>query len=400
MTSQKISAVYKEDGSTLSDNPVTLQDAWNSGYLAAKAESSFVDTKKIESTKPKISSDQNIDVAKDPIEVFLLEQGIEYKKNVSLKEVTKRNNAGMCNYFCKPQNLTLLQELVSFFNKNVLSFELIGGSSNVYFLEASKHHIIICTTMLNQLEHKDGMLTCGCGYNLTKLAKYCVEYGVDDYEGFLGIPGTVGGAVVNNSGAFTSEISNVLKKITMLTKDNEIITLTNEELGYSRRNSAFKSKQIKGCILTATFDASNLIDKKITNQKAKDLVLFRRDYIDSDKISLGSVFVAVTFKYFREKYKFRLFLKSIMYFIGKQFIKKAKGKRKLNKYLEFKILGLSRFIDHCDSLNRFYWTKDTLEEEFFDYLNTLSTMSDNTLKIEVEMKGAVQDINESLPFYN
>ncbi|WP_441003644.1 FAD-binding protein [Pseudocolwellia agarivorans] len=376
------------------NNSLSLQDAWNSGYLSGKVEVSDNSSNVFDSV---IAKKTNSEI--NSLESFFITHQIDYEKDISLKEVTKRNNEGSCTYFCKPRTLNDLQKMVVFLNNENLDFEVIGDSSNVYFLECRKHNIIISTTKLNNFVHKDGELTCDCGLNLTKLANYCVDNGIANYEGFLGIPGTIGGAVVNNSGAFSSEISKVLKSITFLNTDNEIITLTNKDLKYKRRFSLIKSKQITGLVLTATFDVSNIVGKDVTIKQANDLVIFRRGYIDSDKISLGSVFISSTYSHLRDKYKYRLFLKKIIYFIGKQFIKKDKEKRKFNKELEFKVLGLSRFIDHCDTMNRFYWTKDTKEDIFFDYLNTLSDMSDNTLEIEIEMKGQEVDVKKYLPFY-
>ena len=376
------------------NNSLSLQDAWNSGYLSGQTDLSNNDSNQLDSV---IIKKSNLEI--NSIESFFISNEIDYEKDISLKEVTKRNNEGSCAYFCKPTSMEVLQNMVSFFNTEKLDFEVIGDSSNVYFLECRKHNIIISTTRLNNFVHENDELTCDCGLNLTKLANYCVENGIDNYEGFLGIPGTIGGAVVNNSGAFSSEISKVLKNITFLKPTNEIITLTNKDLEYKRRHSVIKSKKINGLVLTATFDVSDVVGKDITAKKAEDLVVFRRGYIDSDKMSLGSVFISPTYSHLRDKYKYRLFFKKITYFIAKQFIKKDRDKRKFNKKLEFKILGLSRFIDHCDTMNRFYWTKDTKEENFFDYLNTLSNISDNTLKIEIEMKGKEEDIKKYIPFY-
>ena len=369
----------------------SLQAAWLSGYSAGLKDN-FKETEDLLDNEI-----ENVELR--DLDDFLQAEKLNYKKNESLKAITKRNKFGSCNYFCVPNNSKELQQLITFLNNNEIEYFIIGDTSNIYFLESLHYDVIISTKKLRGIKFDDNSVTCESGYKLTKLAKELVDKGVLNYLGFIGIPGTVGGAAVNNSGAFNCEMSKVVKEITLLNADNEMITLTNQELEFSERNSVLKSKKISGCVMSVTFDTSVLGDVDLLQKQMEQLISHRRGYIDSDKISLGSVFVSASYGHLKKKYAYRLFIKKVVFFIWKQFIRNSKGRRKLNKILEFQALGLSRFIDHCDTLNRFYWTKDTSESVFFDYLNTLEHMSDNTLRIEIEMKGDIQEVQKQLPFY-
>ena len=126
------------------NDSLSLQDAWNSGYLAAQSE-------KFDNSLEPINGvgENNSTSPISSIESYFVANQIDYEKNISLKLVTKRNNEGLCSYFCKPNNLDTLKRMVIFFNNEKLNFEVIGDSSNVYFLECEKHNIIISTTKLN-----------------------------------------------------------------------------------------------------------------------------------------------------------------------------------------------------------------------------------------------------------
>ena len=122
------------------------------------------------------------------------------------------------------------------------------------------------------------MIRCGCGYNLMKLSKYCINNGIAGYEGFIGLPGTVAGAAINNAGSYGSVISYVVKKVEIFTTECETKWITNDQMGYKHRNSYLKTGDLKGIVLSVEFDTSIKEDKSILLEKANKFAHHRKTY--------------------------------------------------------------------------------------------------------------------------
>ncbi|WP_341226034.1 FAD-binding protein [uncultured Arcticibacterium sp.] len=340
-----------------------------------------------------------MDRKKTNFEESLKSFNFTYRTNVSLRQITKRNRAGSCRFFFKPETEEELKHLICLLDSTNTKFLILGDCSNVYLLDNSLFEVIISTKGVKQIEITNDSVTCSCGYNLNKLSRYCVNNGISGYEGFLGIPGTVGGATVNNSGAYTSVMEKVVKSVSVYTPLKGIHTLSNSELEFSHRNSIFKTKKDTSIILSVTFDTSKKADLNELRTIADSIVLKRRTSIDSDKHSLGSIFISDSYKHFRKKHAIRLIVKKILYKFYSILHKNYKDKKRANKTLEFYFLGMSKFAPHCDTLNRFCWDKETPEAIFLEYLNLLYNLSENTLLIEIEIKGQANSIKKLIPFY-
>ena len=122
---------------------------------------------------------------------------------------------------------------------------------------------------------------CSSGFNLNKLAKLCVARNVAGYEGFLGVPGTVGGAVVNNSGAFESEMSKVVRAVTVVDAMGFESKVSARDLGFELRSSLFKKGGCNATILSVEFDCSKKTDGKALAEKVDHVVSFRKKHIDN-----------------------------------------------------------------------------------------------------------------------
>jgi len=331
------------------------------------------------------------------LERYLNERNVPFNKDISLRKVTKRNNAGACSFYCKPKSTGELEALTKFLLESGIGYHLIGDSSNCYFLESSVFIVIVTTKYISSVIYEDNeVIECTSGFNLNKLAKMCIEKSSFGYEGFLGIPGTIGGAVVNNTGAFDSEMAKVVRSITVVYAKGVKSRLLTEDLGFEVRNSLMKRKALDVTILSVEFNIAQKVNENELAKKVEHVVGFRKEHIDNNKVSLGSVFVSSSYKYLRHKYYLRLLLKSMVYFVSKRFIKT--GRKALNTKLELMFLGLSRYTGNLDTINRFFWLKETKEELFLDYLKDLNEISDGALQLEIEIKGERALVDEMVPF--
>ena len=256
------------------------------------------------------------------LESYLEVNGIPFERDVSLYRATKRNNGGLCAFYCKPKTNKAIKELVGFLNWSSTDYHLIGDSSNCYFLEKDEPAVIVTTRGFAEVIYEDDdVIECSSGFNLNKLAKICIEKNIFGYEGFLGIPGTVGGAVVNNTGAFESEMSKVVRAITVVDSEGVETKIKAEDLGFELRSSLLKRGELAATILSVEFDVSNKVNKRELSEKVEYVVSFRKKYIDNNKVSLGSICVSSSYKHLRRKYYIRLLLKSFLFFAAKRLIK-------------------------------------------------------------------------------
>ena len=126
------------------------------------------------------------------------------------------------------------------------------------------------------------------GVNLIKLSYQTVKRGLAGLEFASGIPGTVGGAIFMNAGAYNSEMKNVVKTVTVLTSNLKVITLTNLEMKFAYRESILQHK--KGYICLGATLQLGKGDKELSQEIIKDRKLARKRTQPLEYPSAGSVF--------------------------------------------------------------------------------------------------------------
>lgn len=313
---------------------------------------------------------------------FLEKSHIKYKENVCIHDLTGMNQNGIIPIVSYPDSVASLLQLFNELKKRNLSFEVLGGITNTYLCNSFYRDIVIITTKMKDLTYFDSTIEVACGYNLTKLSKELSNKGIGGYEGFIGIPGTVGAAAINNSGAFNSCMSKVVKSVKLLNAETgNIEFLNNSELKYGTRTSVLKGAN-NIIVLSLTLDTSHHDDINIINKKIEINSLYRKKAIDGKRKSLGSIFVSTSLKPLYDNHKVAFTLKKICNFPLKHLFHSTK----INTYLDFLFLGNPRLSAHCDSLNRFTWSDKTTEKDFINYIAYMQKISSNKLTLEIEIK--------------
>lgn len=161
-------------------------------------------------------------------------------ENVSLEKITSYKLKGIARVVIYPENIESLKKIISFCKNKNYSYKVIGGCSNLIFENEVYDGVLIKLDHFDNLKMNRTTIVVGAGYNLMKLALKTCRMGFTGLEFACGIPGTVGGAVYNNSGAYKSDMGYIVKKITVLTPNLEIKTMNNKELEYHYRTSFLK----------------------------------------------------------------------------------------------------------------------------------------------------------------
>ena len=219
---------------------------------------------------------------------FLNSNKIIFKENVPLEKITGMNLPGTLPVVAYPNSIAQLTILYKFILELQCSYEILGQLTNTYLCSYFKRDIVVITTNVRDLIRKNSIITVGCGYNLTKLARELAHQGIAGYEGLVGIPGTVGAAAINNSGAFTSSMSELVKDVHIIDKTGKEFDFTNKELGYSTRHSILKGNSF-GLLVSVSLDISKLASPEELQHRIDHFSSIRKLKIDGSRKSLGSI---------------------------------------------------------------------------------------------------------------
>lgn len=217
-------------------------------------------------------------------------KGIEHiiKVHEPLIKYTSLKIGGPADFFCIPENIKQLKDVISISTKNNIPYWVIGSGTNLLVLDKGVRGVVIkLGKCFKKIYFFDRILKVGAGVNLSHLSKMAIKKSLSGMEFAYNIPGTLGGAIINNSGFKESCVSDVIDNITMLTKENGIKIIPRSSLHFNYRKCSLKGKS--GIILEAS-----LLLKKGNKDKMKLEVKennkIRKDRQPLDKYNAGSVF--------------------------------------------------------------------------------------------------------------
>lgn len=215
--------------------------------------------------------------------------GIPFKENEPLAAHCTFKIGGPADVFILPESEAQLCAAVALCKAEAVRYYLLGNGSNILFADEGYRGAVIDTTALKtELRFADTVqVTAGAGQKLSALCTAALEHGLTGLEFAYGIPGTVGGAVYMNAGAYGGEVKDVLQSVRYLTAEGEITEAPAAELDLSYRHSAFEENG--GCILSACFRLEPG-DPGAIKARMNELMAKRLDKQPLDKPSAGSTF--------------------------------------------------------------------------------------------------------------
>lgn len=144
---------------------------------------------------------------------------------------------GPADFFVLPENVQEVQNVIGFLKEKGQPYYILGNGSNLLVSDKGYRGTIVCLSRMNGIEEKDGAILAQAGALMSKIAAKALENSMAGFEFASGIPGSVGGAVVMNAGAYGGEMKDVIEEVTVLNEENEIVTMRNEELEFGYRTS-------------------------------------------------------------------------------------------------------------------------------------------------------------------
>ena len=218
----------------------------------------------------------------------LQQAGIPFRENEPLAAHCTFKIGGPAQLFVQPQTEQQLCSAIALCKEQAVRYYLLGNGSNILFADEGFAGVVIDISALgSDIAVEGNMLTAGADVRLAALCRAALEHGLSGLEFAYGIPGTVGGAVYMNAGAYGGEMKDVLTVVRYLTAEGEVVQASAAELDLSYRHSIFEENG--GCILSAQFalQPGNAADIRA---KMDELMAKRADKQPLDKPSAGSTF--------------------------------------------------------------------------------------------------------------
>lgn len=199
-------------------------------------------------------------------QIFSQETGLELKTGVSLSEYSSFGIGGPAEYFFEARQLSHLIKAVETARKYRFPFYVIGGGYNLLFDDAGYNGLIIRNLASGlSFSPEKGWLEVHSGTYLGEIINLSISAGLGGLEFLAGIPGTAGGAIYGNAGAFGQAIGDRVVEVVLLGEKGQEITLKNSELHFGYRHSDLKKNHrvILKAYLNVEQDSSAAIKKKV-----------------------------------------------------------------------------------------------------------------------------------------
>lgn len=190
-------------------------------------------------------------------------------ENVDLSLYTTYKLKERAKLLIIPNNLDKLVRLLKYLKDKKIKYKILGSGSNLIF-DGYYDGVLISLAEFRDLKIKDTKITVQAGHNLMALALKLSRMGLTGIEFATGIPGTVGGAIYNNSGAYKSDMGYIVESILVIDPNLELKRIYNKDLDFHYRTSYLKEHNDYICL------EANIILEKGNKEEIKDIIEDRK----------------------------------------------------------------------------------------------------------------------------
>lgn len=217
---------------------------------------------------------------------FVPAENIRYEE--PLKNYTTFRIGGIADCMISVESALQMQDVLRYLRKVELPFFILGNGSNLLVGDKGYRGVILrMTDGMNGVSADGCRIRAQAGASLAKAARTALEQGLTGLEFASGIPGSIGGGVIMNAGAYGGEMSQVVEYVTALDRNGEILTLDNEAMEFGYRTSAIKNNGF--VVLECGFLLREAPQEKI-RETMDDFAARRREKQPLEYPSAGSAF--------------------------------------------------------------------------------------------------------------
>ncbi len=222
------------------------------------------------------------------VEEFLKKNGIYYEKEVSMKNITSFKIGGVCKIVAYPSGVFEVKNLIGILKKENVPYFFIGNGSNVLASDDGFFGVLICSKNLNKIKIlSNNKIYCESGVNLFKLCLFLADNSFKNFEELYGIPGSFGGAIFMNAGAYGREIKDCVLSVLFLDENGLLKTVTKNSAEFSYRHSVF---QKNGFFIVAAILKLERGDRNKIRSKMMEFLQKRKEKQPLNQPSAGSIF--------------------------------------------------------------------------------------------------------------
>jgi len=219
--------------------------------------------------------------------LFFSKNNIEIKENENMAKHTSFKIGGNADIFALPKNTNELKMILCFAKSENIPVFVLGNGSNLLVSDKGIEGIVISTARLDGIEVNDNSIVCESGAVLSAVCNVALKNSLTGLEFAFGIPGTVGGGLYMNAGAYGGDMSQVVKGAFCLDFSGNEHYFTKEEMELSYRHSIFSKE--KYVITKIEFELSKGDEKEISS-KMQELIGKRKEKQPLEYPSAGSTF--------------------------------------------------------------------------------------------------------------
>lgn len=217
---------------------------------------------------------------------YLVQNKITFCENEKLANHTSVKVGGKARIFVYAKGIKRLANLLNYLCENEIEYQILGNGTNVLAGDKTFQGVVICTKKLKRMWKQDNGVYVQCGLGLFEFCHKLKKFGYGGLEFMYGIPGTVGGAVVMNAGAFGGSIGDFVQYVYAY-QNGKIKKISKNKLGFSYRESIFQKNNmiVLGVKFILPKDSGETISQKQNEFFQRKLTLQPYDYP-----SFGSAF--------------------------------------------------------------------------------------------------------------
>ena len=220
------------------------------------------------------------------IKEFLSLHG-DYDDNKYFKELTTIKMGGKIAHYVEPYNIEDLQQIIAYLKTNHLDYKILGNGSNLIVGSSEYEGVVISLKHFDNFQINDDNVYVEAGVLAPYLANKLASKGYSGFEFASGIPGSIGGLLYMNAGAYKSDMSSIVQEV-LVYKNQELVWMKKDELKFSYRYSIFQEHPhwvAVACKLSLTKTNSQEIFALMSERLER-----RKNTQPLDKSSAGSVF--------------------------------------------------------------------------------------------------------------
>ena len=228
----------------------------------------------------------NIDIIKNECKKQGISSIIKYDE--PLKNHTSFRIGGPADVFCSPNNIEDLKKILSISKQYNIPFRVIGNGTNLLILDSGIRGLVINLNKgFKKIVFSDKIVKVGAGVLLAYLSKIALSRELSGLEFAYNVPGTLGGAIINNASFKENCMADIVQNVTFSTRENKIERTSKPNLNFNYRECNLKGKSV--IILEATLLLKKGNKEEIESRMRENIEI-RKTKQPLDKFNAGSIF--------------------------------------------------------------------------------------------------------------